>query len=463
MQPRSDVNKFDNKTFLKTVGTLGVPVIFQQLLTACLNMIDTVMVGGLGEISVAAVAVANKLVYVYSLVIFGLCTGLSIFVAQYYGAGEYKKIGKLSGFMYACVAGAGLVFTVVFAIFAPRLVGLFVEDTPEVVAKVVNEGAAYLRVICLSIIIMGLSFSLSSLCRGVRLTKLPLYATIISVLTNTGLNYVLIFGKFGFPALGVVGAAIATVIARLVEFALLVSIVYSKHNINPIRTSLKNMFGWSKDFVGRLMKTASPVVVNETLWGLAQTTYVAIIGILGASSVAVIQISTTVSSIFFSLSQGISVACSVMVGNAIGSGDFDYAEKCSRRFLIINLLCGAVCGLAVYLFKKEIISLFALEEATLPLMLKTLNVVSVTMWMSMLNNLFIVGIFRSGGDTKFCMVIEAGSLWLVGIPIMYYCVRHLNVSVYVAAALLQTDNFLKLFFSFPRFFSGKWMRRVISE
>ena len=463
MQPLSDVNTFDNKAFLKTVGTLGVPVIFQQLLTACLNMIDTVMVGGLGEISVAAVAVANKLVYVYTLVIFGLCTGLSIFVAQYYGAGDHKKIGQLSGFMYACVAGAGLLFTVVFAIFAPQLVALFVEDEPDVVTKVVSEGTAYLRVICFSIVITGLSFALSSLCRGVRLTKLPLYATVISVLTNTGLNYILIFGKLGLPALGVVGAAVATVIARLVEFALLVCIVYSKHNINPIRTKFKNMFKWPKGFVGKLMQTASPVVINETLWGLAQTVYVALIGILGASSVAVIQISTTVSSIFFSLSQGVSVACSVMVGNAIGSGDFAYAEKCAKRFLAINLLCGAVCGLSVYLFKREIVGFFALEESTLPLMLKTLDVVSVTMWMSMLNNLFIVGIFRSGGDTKFCMILEAGSLWLVGIPIMYYCVRYLHISVYVAAALLQTDNFLKLFFSFPRFFSGKWMRRVISD
>ncbi len=461
MPQLSNDETFDNKKFLKTVGTLGVPVIFQQLLTACLNMIDTVMVGGLGEISVAAVAVANKLVYVYTLVIFGLCTGLSIFVAQYYGAGDYKKIGKLSGFMYLCVSITGILFTVAFAIFAPQLVPLFVEDDPSVVAKVVEEGAAYLRIICYSIVLTGLNFSLSSLCRGVRLTKLPLCATLISVLTNTCLNYILIFGKLGFAAMGVRGAAIATVIARAVEFLLLCGIVYSKNSMNPIKTSLKNMFSWPKGFVGRLLKTASPVVVNETLWGLAQTVYVAIIGILGASSVAVIQISTTVSSMFFSLSQGVSVSCSVMVGNAIGSGNFTYAVKCAKRFIVIDLICGLLCGLGVFFFKEEIISLFALEEATLPLMLKTLNVVALTMWLSMFNNLFIVGIFRSGGDTRFCMIIESCSLWLIGIPLMYFAVRKLRVPVYVAAALLQTDNFLKLFLSVPRFISKKWIHRVI--
>ena len=452
---------FNGRIFYKTVATIGIPVIFQQLLSSCLNMIDTIMVGKLGEISVAAVAVSNKLVYVYNLVIFGLCTGLSIFVAQYYGAKDYKKIGKLSGFMYICAFVFGLIFTIVFAAFAPNLIKLFINDNAQVVNLVVSEGSAYLRIICFSIIIMGFNFAMSSLCRGVMLTKLPLYATFLSVLTNTFLNYVLIFGKFGFPMLGVKGAAIATVIARVTEFMMLVMIIYSKRSINPIKTDLSNMFTFPKDFVIRLIKTASPVVANETLWSLAQTTYVAIVGILGASAVAVIQISTTVNNIFYALIQGVSVACSVMVGSSIGAGNFDLAKKYAWRFLAIALCISGICGGILLLFKDVIISLFTLENATYPLMYKTLNVTACVMSLGMLNNIFIVGLFRSGGDTKFCMYAESLTLWVVSIPLLYVCVRFLDIPVYWAAALMQTDNFIKVFLCFDRFVKNKWINRVI--
>lgn len=452
---------FNRRTFYKTIATIGIPVVFQQLLSSCLNMIDTVMVGKLGEISVAAVAVANKLVYVYNLVIFGLCTGLSIFVAQYYGAKDYKKIGKLSGFMYACVFVFGVIFTVIFASLAPKLIKLFVSDSPEIVSMLINEGSSYLYIICFSIIIMGLNFAMSSLCRGVMMTKLPLYATFLSVLTNVVLNYLLIFGKCGFPAMGVRGAAIATVIARIAEFLLLVMIIYSKKSDNPIKTDLNNMFTFPKEFTSQLIKTASPVVINETMWSLAQTVYVAIVGILGASAVAVIQISTTVNNMFYSLIQGVSVACSVMVGSSIGAGNFGLAKKYAWRFLAIAVCVAFFCGCSLILFKKPIVGLFALEESTYPLMYKTLNVTACVMGLSMLNNIFIVGLFRSGGDTKFCMYVESLTLWCVGIPLLYICVKYLHISVYVAAALMQTDNFIKMFICFNRFVKNKWINRVI--
>lgn len=452
---------FNERMFYKSVLSIGVPVIFQQLLSSCLNMIDTIMVGRLGEISVAAVAVANKLVYVYNLVIFGLCTGLSIFVSQYFGAKEYSKIGKLSGFMYVCALIFGIIFTAVFALFAPNLIGLFVNDSPEIVNMVISEGSEYLYIICFSIIIMGLSFAMSSLCRGVMMTKLPLYATVLSVLTNAVLNYVLIFGKFGFPQMGVKGAAIATVIARLAEFLMLVAIIYSPKSNNPIKTNLKNMFTFPKDFTLKLIKTASPVVVNETMWSLAQTAYVAIVGILGASAVAVIQISTTINNMFYSLIQGVSVACSVMVGSSIGAGDFALAKKYAWRFLFIAICVALSCGAVLIIFKGGIVSLFTLEEQTYPIMYKTLNVTACVMGLSMLNNIFIVGLFRSGGDTKFCMYVEALTLWLVGIPLLFVCVKFLNVPVYAAAALMQSDNFIKMFICFNRFVKGKWINRVI--
>ena len=454
---------FQKKTFYKTALLIGLPVVAQNLMTSVLNMIDTVMIGSLGEFEVASVAIANRLVQFFMMVMFGLSSGFSVFTAQYYGAGDYKKIHKVMGFNLTLVTALSLVFSIVFYLFAPRLIGLFVQDTPEVNAYVIGLGAEYLRIIVFCLFFNGVSYSLGMMCRSVRQPLVPMLAALVGIACNTGLNYIFIFGKLGLPAMGVAGAAYATVIARLVEFAIIGTFVFFRKRDNALHTKFREMFGWSGTFIKNLIKTSLPVIINETTWSLAQTYYVALVGVLGAVSVAVIQITSTVNTIFGAIFMGAGSACAILVGNEIGRGRMDLVREYARRFIHIFIVMSAAASALMILCRKFIMSLFTLQEGTAGLLDKSMIVSALSMVFMMMTYVFIIGLFRSGGDTKFCMFLEMGTLWLVGIPAAYIGIHIYHVPVYVAAALLQLDNVVKLTICILRYRSFKWLNRVIDS
>jgi putative MATE family efflux protein len=344
-------------TLYKGILVIALPVMLQNMMSTGLNMIDTIMIGSLGELDVAAVAIANRLVTFFLIVIFGLTSGFSVFMAQYFGAGDDAAMKKLLGFDLVTSFFISLVFSVVFYAFAPQLIGLFIRDAPSVTQYVVAVGAKYLRIIAFSMIVNGVCFSVELLLRSVRMASIPMVSSICAVLVNVALNYVLIFGKCGFSALGSAGAAYATVIARLLQAAItLVLIRCARRENNPMRASLAQMRGIDKKTVGRLKQTSAPVLVNETLWSLAQTYFVVIIGALGAASVAIIQITVTVSNITSALFIGLGTACAVFVGNEIGAGNIGLAVDYAKMFMRVFYALGVLMTAVTILIRKSIIA-----------------------------------------------------------------------------------------------------------
>ena len=302
-------------------------VALQNLIASSLNMVDTIMIGQLGETQIAAVGLANQVTFLLHLFLFGISSGSAIFTAQYWGSKDIINIKRILGLgLLFGIAIAG--FFAAVGLFMPQFVlGLFSEDP-----VVVDMGSTYLSIVALSFVLMAVSFTYASVLRSTGKARLPMYISAFALVMNTVLNYGLILGKLGLPALGVRGAAIATLIARLVEVLLILGVVYGRR----LRLAAKpaELFDLSAVYVGRFLRTTIPVVLNESLWAVGVTLYIVIYARMGTDVVAAINIASTVERLAMVLFFGIANATAVMLGNLIGAGDLYRAYRHALRIIL---------------------------------------------------------------------------------------------------------------------------------
>ena len=347
-----------DKIFLKSMLSIAIPIALQNLITSSLNMVDTLMISSLGESSIAAVGLANQVFFFYALINFGINSGSSIFISQYWGREDIFSIRKILGLSVSLSTITGIIFTLGAFFFPEFIMGIFIKE-PEVV----KLGADYLRIVSLSYIITAIGFAYSIALRSTGRPKVPMMVSAISFVTNTVFNYLLIFGKFGFPQLGVKGAAWGTLIARIVEIIFILYIVYSTNG--PLAASPKELLDWNKEFVNKYLNTISPVILNETFWSLGQVMYSIAYARIGKEATAAIQLTTTIQNIFFVLVRGLANACAVMVGNKIGAGDKEEAYEYAIQFLTLSTLIGLIFGVIMALTPDLTLKVFKNLEPNL--------------------------------------------------------------------------------------------------
>ncbi|MCK9444167.1 MAG: MATE family efflux transporter [Tissierellaceae bacterium] len=443
-----------NKEFLSDMLLIAVPIALQNLITSSLNMVDTLMISELGKSAIAAVGLANQLFFFYTLIIFGINSGGSIFISQYWGKKDTENIKKILGLAVSLSALAGLIFTIV-AFFYPQYVMRFFIKEP----LVIQLGSEYLRIVSLSYVITGIGFSYSIASRSIGQARMPMVVSFISFLTNTLFNYLLIFGHFGFPKLGVAGAAYGTLIARIVEIVFILYFVYK--NIDPLAATFQELTSWTKEFVGRYLKTTYPVIINEALWALGQVMYTAAYAKIGEESTAAVQVAATIQNVFFVLVRGLANACTVMVGNKIGAGEEEESYHYAIQFLIISTVSGLILGLVLLLTPSITLKLFKnLEPDVYELSKLLLMFMGVFYFIRTFNATLIVGVLRGGGDTSFSMYLEMGAVWLVGVPLAFFGALILKLPVYLVFVLVSTEEIVKAFIGFPRIRSRKWIKNV---
>ena len=448
---------FKDKTFLKAMIAIALPITLQNLVASSVNMLDTLMITSLGEESLAAVGLANQVFFFYAVTIFGVATGSSVFVSQFWGKGDVKNIGRILGISLAITSVLGALFTLA-ALFVPEFImKIFSEDS-----EVIRLGVDYLRIVSLSYIITGISFAYAVASRSIGQAKMPMIASIVSFLVNLIFNYLLIFGKFGFPQLGVKGAAYGTIIARAAEIGLMLYSIYSNKNNNPLAHSFKSMTDWTGDFIRKYFKTAYPVILNEALWSLGTVLYSLAYAKIGTEAAAAVQILNTVQNIFMVLSRGLANACTVMVGNKIGADEEDEAVVYADNFMILSAALGLVLGVLIY-FSKDLILIF-FRNLT-PSMYNTsrnlLIVLAASFFIRSFNGTLIVGVLRGGGDTRFSMLLEMGSVWLVGVPLAFLGALVFRFPVYYVFLLVNIEEIVKAAIGILRVKSKKWVTNVI--
>lgn len=448
---------YHSKTFYSLMLSLAVPIALQQLISISLNTVDTIMIGPLGEAAIAAVGICNRFFFFFVLITFGIYSGMSIFTAQYWGNNDFLNVKKMMGmqlFLGVCVS---LVFIFIISCFPAQIMSWFIKDS-----VVIALGKSYFRIVVLSYIFMACSFSVSFAFRSLGIVKVPLFINILSVLINALLNWVFIFGHFGFEPMGVAGAALATLIARISEF-LMYYWYLLKYNNKPVAFKVSDLFLWDFKMMKEKLKIAFPVVINETLWSLGMTVIYIAYGKLGADSVAAVQISYSINGIFEALFFGVGNACSVMLGNEIGRSNYGLAKKYSKNFILIMILMGAILGFFLIMLRSPIISIFNIEAQTIKLLNYNLIVLGLAMPFSMCSYLFAIGILRSGGDTKFCMYLEMASIWLYVVPVAFVASLAFSLPTYFIIALINIEHILKLALLIPRYKSGKWINNLVRD
>lgn len=446
-----------DKVFLKAMLAIAFPIALQNLITSSLNMVDTLMISSLGDASIAAVGLANQVFFFYILLVFGITSGSSIFIAQFWGKEDVPSIRKILGLAISLSSAIGLIFTIV-AFFVPEfLMKIFTNDM-----EVVILGSKYLRIVSLSYIITAIGFSYSIAARSIGQARMPMVVSAISFITNTIFNWLLIFGKLGFPKLGVEGAAYGTLIARIVEIGFILYAVYSDKGV--LAGNIKELTSWNKDFLGKYFKTTYPVIVNEGFWSLGQVMYSVAYAKIGKEAIAAVQIVTTVQNVFLVISRGLANACTVMVGNKIGAGEEEDAILYANRFLAIATTLGLFLGIILFFSSDLLLKVFRnLTPEVYDTSKKMLKVISLFFLIKMFNGTTIVGILRGGGDTIFSMILEMGSVWLIGVPLAFLGATVFKLPVYWVVALVSSEEVVKAIVGLWRVMSRKWVKDVTSD
>lgn len=446
---------FKDRSFYNKMLAISIPIMLQNLMSSVLNMIDTVMVGVLGEAQLAAVGLANQVFFVFFLLIYGINSGCGIFIAQYWGSKEEDNIRKTVGFSVVVGAVVGLLFTMV-ALYLPRqIMQLFTVDS-----AVIEYGIIYMRFVSLGYVLTSISIAYSFAARNIGDVRVPMIISAVSLIINGVFNYILIFGYLGFPRLEVEGAAIATVLARLVETLALVYWVYVVRKNKVISPKLKDIKRLSLKYIKNILITAIPVILNDVFWALGMTMYSVAYARIGTTAIASIQIANTAQNIFIVISIGLASSCAVMLGNEIGSGQKDRAILYAKRFLIIGTLAGVLLGILLILISPIVLMMFGNTQAVQQLAQKIMLIMGIFLWCRFMNSILVVGVLRSGGDTTFSMILETCSVWLVGVPLAFLGALWWHLPVHVVYTLICLEELIKGYFGIKRVRSNKWVKDV---
>lgn len=446
---------FSDKHFFRAMLALAVPVAFQQLITAGLNMIDVLMVGQLGEASVAALGLANQIFFLLILFLFGTTSGMAIFTAQYWGKGDTENIRKVLGICLVLAITVAALFTLAATLIPETLMGFYTED-PEVI----RLGSDYLRIVGLSYIFMAISVSYISILRSITLVTMTMVVAVISLALKTAIGYTLIFGHFGLPALGVRGAAIGTAIGWSFECILLLILVYAFKT--PLAANPFTFFHFDRIFLFNVLRTSMPAALNEVIWSFGITTYNAVYARIGTDSIAAININATIEELVFVLFIGLGNACSVMVGNKIGERDKVTAFEYSRRFTILAVMLSLLGGVVVIAIRDVVVGLYQLSPSATFNLRNIMLVYALSAWLRVFNFMLFIGALRAGGDTRYAMFTELFSIWAIGVPAALIGGFVLDLPVYYVYAMVLLEEAAKAVIIFRRYLSRKWIHDLVN-
>lgn len=444
---------FSDRVFFTTLFTIGWPIALQHGFVTALNLLDTLMVGQLGELQIGSVALGNQLFFLVMLFLFGIGSGSAVFVAQYWGKRDIPGIRRSLGLAMLIAIPGSLIAAAVVTV-APRfLLGLFTTD-----AEVIRLGIGYVRMVAPSYLFTALTVVLGSALRATGEVQLPLRMTVIALGLNAILNYMLIFGVGFFPELGVFGAAVGTTVSRGLEAVLLIAaMVKRKHPlIGPLREYLLTTRALTK----RFFKVTSPVVMNEILWSGGMTMYTLVYARMGTAELAASNIAETVIRLTFVVFMGSAGAAAVILGNDIGAGNIGKASRDARRFIVLAPLAGIAFGILLAAASPLVPLLYQVSESVRTDVTRMLLVIACVVPVKSLNLHGVVGIMRSGGDTRFAMLTEGSMLWGIGVPIAAFTGLVLGWPIYFVLAAAQAEEIGKFFLTIWRVITARWIHRV---
>lgn len=442
--------------FLKKAVRIALPVAMQGMLNTIVNLVDTMMIGALGATAIAAVGLANKVFFVFTLLVFGIVSGSGVLAAQYWGNGDIKNIKKVVGLALTLAVAASIAFLVPAVVCPEAVMRIFTasEDAIQV-------GAGYLTIVALSYPATAVSNTFVAMLRATGRVKAPVVISSCTIFINIFFNYTFIYGNFGAPAMGAAGAALATLMARLAEALSIILVVYLGKA--PVAARFKEMFGYSREFLVQFFSTTSPVIANEFIWGLGTTLYSLAYGRMGNDAVAAITIATTIQDIVTVLFQGLSAATAVIMGNEMGAGKLKRAERYAKNFLILQFIVTILGALFCVAIRWQIIGVYNITPEIAESVSWCIIVFALFMPFKMFNYVMVVGILRSGGDTKMCLLLDCSGVWMIGVPMAFLGGLFFGFPIHIVYAMVMLEEVYKAVFGYWRYRQKKWLRNLAAE
>ncbi len=435
---------------------IAIPVTLQNLLFSSLTFIDTLMIGSLGDLPLAAVGMAGKWAWFLGIVLYGCTSGAAVFIAQYFGAGDDRGIHRTYGLMSILSLGTALLFTALALIIPETIVGAFTNDPAAI-----ETGTTYLRIVALAFPFQAIRRSTGTLMQSTQEVVIPFLSAIVSVVTNIILNALLIFGLCGFPALGVAGGAIATVIASAAD-ALFIHVVGLMRR-TALRMPVKNMLNIDFAFFMQYVKIGAPALFNEGIWALSYLIYCAIYGHMSTEAYASITVVKSIEDLTCVAIFGLGSSCAVMIGSMIGRGDIDGAKRCARYHLVLTAVLSAVLGLGLIALRGVVLSLFGVSDAVRADASAVMLIFGLELVAHNLPYMMVCGIFRAGGDTRTGLIVDIISAYLIGIPITAFVGLILHWSVPATYLIMYlVEDALKVVVYGRHALSGKWIKPVVN-
>ena len=441
-----------NDHFFQSVCALAIPVALQSMLQSSFSMVDQIMIGQLGEIQVAGVGLAGKFASIYAVLISAIGAAAGIMISQYLG--QENNRGVRQSFFANLLLSGGIagIFTAVCILFPERIMGAYTRD-----AQTRQTAAEYLALISGTFVPMAGAALLSTLLRCRERPRLPLYASIAAALLNTGLNYILIFGKLGLAPMGIKGAAIATVLSQCANLLLMLLMLpralLARTENDPQRALLAQLH-W------RQYLSLLPLLVCEAMWSLGENVYAAIYGHISTDASAAMTLTNPVQGVVIGALCGLSQAVGIIIGKRLGRGETEDAYWAAKRLLIYGLAGALMLSAAVMLLSGVYVKLYQVEETVKATARQLLFAYALVVPFKVLNMILGGGILRSGGQTKYVMFIDGIGTWCCGVPLGLLSAFVLRLPVAWVYFLLSLEECLRFGFSMAVFRRKKWMRRL---
>lgn len=442
-----------NDSFFKTVCSLAVPVTLQSMLQSSFSIVDQIMIGQLGTVSVAGVGLAGKFASIYSVVISAIGAVAGIMIAQYLGQKNKYQVRRsfyTNLILGAVIAGLFMFFCV---LFPERIMGLYTKD-----AATREEAGKYLAIVAGTFLPLAGATLLSTLFRCIEKARLPLYASIASALLNTGLNYVLIFGKLGFSPMGARGAAIATLISQCANLVLMLLMFPEKNSVlkKPEQEETENAaLNW-KQYLSMLL----PILACEVLWSLGENVYAGIYGHMGTKAAAAMTLINPIQGLVIGALCGLSQAAGVIVGKKLGTGDYSDAYKASKKLVIYGAAGSIFLSVIVVLTAGFYVQIYQVEEVVKQLTIRILYAYALVAPFKVLNMILGGGIIRSGGRTKYVMYIDIIGTWIFGVPLGFLAAFALKLPIPYVYFILSLEECIRFAISVGVFRKKKWMQQL---
>ena len=455
---------FGDKAFYRMVLAIAVPVMVQSGITQFVSLLDNLMVGRIGTEEFGGVAIANQLIFVFNLCIFGGLSGAGIFSAQFSGKNDVDGMRHVLRFKLYFVIAASVLGILILHFFGSPLISLFLHEGSEEgdLVKTLNFGLDYLKIMLIGLPLYAVSQCYASSLKETGETFIPMIGSGTAVLVNLAFNYILIFGKFGFPVMGVKGAAIATVLSRVVELAIIAIWAHTHTKRFGFFSKLYSSFRVPKALTFDIIKKGSPLMFNELLWSMGMSTLTACYSMRGLATVNALNISSTVSNLFNVVFMAIGSSIAIIVGNLLGAGKFEEARDTDRKIITMSVLGCFIFGSLLAVSAKYIPNLYETTDEVKSLATSFLLICAV----SMPFNAFTHGCYftlRSGGQTKITMAFDSCFVWVICIPLAYCLANFTSIPIIPMFIICTATELIKCVIGYFFVKSDRWVKNIVNN